>query len=247
MSIVKTNAIPLYWTEFSNTSRIVTWLTARCGKVSTLIKGDQRKNSLFRGQYDLFCTSELIFYNRTERGTHIAKECCLLTPRPAFRRDWRACASAACLAALFARTTPRHAHEPGRFELFEELLTQAAGCGAQRAFLPWAELRFAAFHGHAMRLTDEGDTTPRFSAEHGGVLAESYARAHRIPATPFPREVLHILRAWQKAESPRAALAVQCTPAQLDRIDLLMEKFMAHQFDLPPPVRRAAAETLRAA
>ena len=92
--IVKTPAIPLYWTDVSNTSRIVTWLTAHYGKLSTTIKGDQRKNSLFRGQYDLFSTSELLFYDRTERGTHIAKECSMLTPRTIFRTDWRACASA---------------------------------------------------------------------------------------------------------------------------------------------------------
>ncbi len=247
MPIVKTSAIPIYWTDVSNTSRIVTWLTAHYGKLSTSIKGDQRKNSLFRGQYDLFSTSELLFYDRTNRDIHIAKECSLLTPRSAFRSDWRACAAAGYIAALFARTTPRHGHEPGRFEFFEELLAWAEEFGSKRAFLPWTELRFSAFHGHDVNLANEGDETPRFSAEHGGVIAAAYARQHRIPATPFPREVLHILRAWQKANNPRAAAAVQCTEPQMEKLDLLMEKFMTHHFDLPPHVRRTAAEILRTA
>jgi len=241
--IVKTPAIPLYWTEFSNTSRVVTWLTARCGKLSTLIKGEQRKNSLFRGQYEQFSTSELLFYDRTERGLHIARECSLLTRRETFRTNWRACAAASYLAALFGRTTPEHGHEQGRFEFFEELLALAEEFGAERAFLPWAELRFAVFHGHEMLLADAGEQTPRFSAEHGGVIVASYAKAHRIPATPFPRDVLHILRAWQNVDSPRGACAVLCSETQMEKADRLMEKFMAHHFDLPPTLRQAVKDT----
>lgn len=245
--IAKTPAVPLYWTEFSNTSRIVTWYTAHYGKISTILKGDQRKNSPFRGQYDLFATSELLFYDRTERGTLIAKECAMITPRTAFRADWRACAAAGCLSALFAKTTPRHGHEPGRFAFFEDLLSLAAEYGSRRAFLPWAELRFAAFHGHAVALTDAGDDPPRFSAEHGGVISAAYARAHRIPATPFPADVLPILRAWQRADAPETALAVPCTAAQMAQADRLMQSFTGYHFDMPPHIRQTAVEIIRAA
>ncbi len=156
MSILKTTAIPLYYTDVSNTSRIVTWLTADYGKLSTMIKGEQRKNSLFRGQYDLFSTSELVFYDRTERGLHIAKECSMLHRRPAFRTDWRACAGAGYISALFAKTSLRHGHEPERFELFEEMLSYAEEYGRHPAFLIWFDLQFADFMGHRLQLEEQG-------------------------------------------------------------------------------------------
>ena len=245
--IVKTSAIPLYWTDVSNTSRIVTWLTAHYGKLSTTIKGDQRKNSLFRGQYDLFSTSELLFYDRTERGTHIAKECSMLHARTVFRTDWRACAVAGYISALFAKTTPRHGHEPGRFECFEEMLTLAEEYGRHPAFLVWFDLKFAEFQGHLVQLNDANREVYRFSAEHGGVIDPGYAREHRIPATPLAPESVALLKAWQQAETPGDVLATQCNPAHLAQIERVMEKFVTYQFDLPPHVRKTAAETLRAA
>jgi DNA repair protein RecO len=154
--ILKTTAVPLYFTGVSNTSRIVTWLTADYGKLSTMIKGEQRKNSLFRGQYDLFSTSELVFYDRTDRGVHIAKECSMLHSRPIFRSDWQACAAAGYISALFAKTTPRHAHEPERFDFFEEMLSHAETHGHNPLFLAWFDLKFAEFMGHRLQLEEQG-------------------------------------------------------------------------------------------
>jgi DNA repair protein RecO len=253
--IVKTPAIPLYWTDVSNTSRIVTWLTAHYGKLSTTIKGDQRKNSLFRGQYDLFSTSELLFYDRAERGTHIAKECSMLHQRTVFRTDWRACASAGYISALFAKTTPRHGHEPGRFEFFEEMLGHVEEYGRHPAFLVWFDLKFAEFQGQHILLED-GEQKPedgglrtarRFSADHGGVISAEYAKRFRIPSTPIAPESVELLRVWQRAETPAEILAEPVNPAYLTQIERVMEKFVTYQFDLPPHVRRTAVETLRAA
>ena len=245
--IVKTPAIPLYWTDVSNTSRIVTWITAHYGKLSTTIKGDQRKNSLFRGQYDFFSTSELLFYDRTERGTHIAKECSMLHARQTFRTDWRACAAAGYISALFAKTTLRHGHEPGRFVFFEEMLGCAEDHGRHPAFLAWFDLKFAEFQGQLVQLDDTTREVYRFSAEHGGVIDPGYAREHRIPASPLAPEALELLKAWQQAETPEEILTMPCNPVHLAQIERLLEKFVSWQFDLPPHVRRTAVETLRAA
>jgi DNA repair protein RecO len=253
MPIVKTTAVPLYWTDVSNTSRIVTWLSAHHGKLSTALKGDQRKNSPFQGQYSLFGTSELLFYDRTGRGgVHIAKECSLLNPRSGFRSDWRTCAAAGYIAALFAKTTPRHAHEPGRFELFEEMLTHAETFGRHPAFLIWFDLKFAGFQGQDLRLDEPGPpadprSSHRFSAEHGGLIEPEYARINRIPAAPLPPEDLVLLKAWRQAPTPRSALAARIPPAHLARLHRILEKFVSWQFDLPPHVRRTAIEILQAA
>lgn len=245
--IVKTSAVPLYWTNVSNTSRIVTWLTAHYGKLSTTIKGDQRKNSLFRGQYDFFSTSELLFYDRTERGTHIAKECSMVHARSVFRTDWRACATAGYLSALFTKTTPRHGHEPGRFEFFEEMLGYAEEYGRHPAFLVWFDLKFAEFQGQLVQLNDSTRDVYRFSAEHGGVIDPGYAREHRIPASPLAPEAVALLKTYQMAETPEEILETPSHPECLSQIDRVMEKFVTWQFDLPPHVRRTALATLRAA
>ncbi|MCC7300140.1 MAG: DNA repair protein RecO [Verrucomicrobia bacterium] len=260
--IVKTPAIPLYWTDVSNTSRIVTWLTAHYGKLSTTIKGDQRKNSLFRGQYDLFSTSELLFYDRTERGTHIAKECSMLHARSVFRTDWRACTSAGYISALFAKTTPRHGHEPGRFEFFEEILGYAEEYGHDPAFLVWFDLKFAEFQGQQILLEDseqqsgvssqesEGRnkrTAKRFSADHGGIISPEYAKRFRIPSTPLAPESVALLKALQQADTPQEILVADCNPVYMAQIERVLEKFVTHQFDLPPQVRKTAAATLRIA
>ena len=277
MPILKTNAIPLYFTNVSNTSRIVTWLTARHGKLSTIIKGDLRKNSLFRGQYDLFSTSELVFYDRTEKGIHIAKECSMLDARPVFRTDWKACAAAGYISALFAKTTLRHGHEPGRFAFFEEMLSHAETYGYCAPFLVWFDLQFAEFMGQEIRLEDGGQRTEdsgqkseirgqrsgknnrqssivnrqcpslRFAADHGGLVEPGYASQHRIPATPIAPEAVALLKAWQSAPTPKSVVATQINPAHLTQIERVLEKFVSWQFDLPPHVRKKAVETLRAA
>lgn len=263
--ILKTSAIPLYYTDVSNTSRIVTWLTADYGKLSTIIKGEQRKNSLFRGQYDLFSTSELVFYDRSEKGMHIAKECCTLHRRLVFRSDWRACAAAGYISALFAKTTPRHGHEPERFELFEEMLSYAEEYGRNPVFLIWFDLQFAEFMGHRLQLEEQGtgdrsqeseagNPSPlatrhsyRFAADHGGLVEPGYASQHRIPATPLAPEAVAMLRDWQAAPTPQLALRTGFNPAFLPPIERVLGKFAEYHYDLPPHVRQTAAATLRAA
>jgi len=247
--ILKTSAIPLYFTAVSNTSRIVTWLTTDYGKLSTIIKGEQRKNSLFRGQYDLFSTSELVFYDRSERGMHIAKECSMLHRRTAFRTNWRACAGAGYISALFAKTSLRHGHEPERFELFEEMLSYAEEYGQHPAFLIWFDLQFADFMGHRLQLNDSNRERAayRFAADHGGLVEPGYASKHRIPATPLAPEAVALLKAWQQAESPEEVLNTPFNPVYLAQIERVLGKFAEHHYDLPPHVRQTAAATLRAA
>ena len=247
--ILKTSAIPLYFTDVSNTSRIVTWLTADYGKLSAIIKGEQRKNSLFRGQYDLFSTSELIFYDRSERGMHITKECSMLHRRPVFRTDWRACAAAGYISALFAKTSLRHGHESERFELFEEMLTYAEEHGSRPEFLIWFDLQFADFMGHRLQLDDSARERGayRFAADHGGLVEPGYAAKHRIPATPLAPEAVALLKKWQQADSPQEALNTPFNPVYLPPIERVLGKFAEHHYDLPPHVRQTAAATLRAA
>ena len=104
--ILKDEAIALRTYPFGNTSKIAVWLTRTHGKLATLAKGSQRGRSPLLGQFDAFYRCEILFYAREQRQLHVLKECAALDARPAFRRDWRACAGASYVAGLADRALP---------------------------------------------------------------------------------------------------------------------------------------------
>ena len=140
--IVKDQGIVLRTVPFGNTSQIVLWLTADGGKLATAAKGSRRPKSPFLGQYDLFYTCELLYYARAPRGLHILKECTPLAPRPALRRDWRACAVASYAVSLFDRVLPDGPADPALYRLLDDTLDALADRTPGPAFLPRFELRF---------------------------------------------------------------------------------------------------------
>ena len=79
--IAKTEAIVLRIFLFSRTSHIVAWLAEDGTRLTTSIKGAVRPKSAFLGQYDLFYTCELLYYEREHAGVHVARECSPLAPR----------------------------------------------------------------------------------------------------------------------------------------------------------------------
>jgi len=108
---------------FSRTSHIVTWLAADGRQIVTAVKGATRPKSLFLGQYDLFYTCELVFYERErDNAAHIAKECFPLATRSNLRANWRAAQCAGWFAAL-AREVSEHSHpDPALHTLLAETL-----------------------------------------------------------------------------------------------------------------------------
>ena len=241
--IIKATAIPLATYPYSSTSRIVHWLTRHHGKISTLLKGAQRPKSPFLGEYELFGTSELLYFAKRPHALYTAKECALLHPRNAFRTDWRAMQAASYLAALFNQTTPDEAPHPGLFEFFEELLDLAEQYGHHPQFIHWAELRFCEHHGHAPNLGNctlcNATETPAFSAAAGGAVCTACAKKARLPLLPCPPDILAILRAWQKADHPQFAVKTGISQRQQNQLSAIASAFMQHHFGMPPESRLA--------
>ncbi len=241
--IIRATAIPLAYYPYSSTSRIVHWLTRHHGKVSTLLKGALRPKSPFLGEYELFSTSELLYFSKRPHALHTAKECALLHPRNTFRTDWRAMQAASHISALFNQTTPAEAPHPGLFEFFEELLELAETYGRFPPFLHWAELQFCAHHGHAPSLescTLCNATEPFvFSAAAGGVICTSCAKKEKLPFLECPPDVLAILRAWQKADHPQIAVKTRLSEKQQRRLTVITGAFLQHHFNMPPESRLA--------
>jgi DNA repair protein RecO (recombination protein O) len=246
--IVRATAIPLACYPYSTTSRIVHWLTRHQGKVSTLFKGALRPKSPFLGEYELFSTSELLYFAKRADALHTGKECAMLHRRDAFRTDWRAMQSASYLSYLINKTTPDEAPFPELFELYEELLDFAVEYGRYPQFIVWAELQFSQHQGHAPNLGNcnlcAAEKELRFCASLGSVVCASCSRDRKLPTLESPPDVLAILRSWQKTEHPGIAVNTRLSGRQLTVINAMTSTFMMYHFNIPAEQRNAAIQDL---
>jgi len=244
--IVRATAIPLAVFPYTSTSAIVHWLTRQQGKVSTILKGAYRPKSPFLGEFELFGTSELLYFMKRTQGLYTAKECALLHRRDAFRSDWRAMQAASYISALFRHTTPDDAPQPELFGLLEELLDLAGSYGGHPHFLTWSELRFCDHHGHSPNLGNctfcSSKKELRFCAAQGGVVCGKCSKEKKLPTLPCPPDVLAMLRAWQAAAHPAAVVNTQCSGKQHAAINAIAGTFMMYHFNLQPEHRNAVLQ-----
>jgi len=152
--IVKTQAIVLRMIPFSETSRVVLWLTRDHGKIATIIKGAHRRRSPFVGQVDLFYTCELLVYLRLFRGLHIVKECSPLKSRMPLRSRWRSTACASYFTDLVAQISPLYAPHPELFRLLDMALDYFADQSALELGLFWFELKLMKVMGFSPQLKE---------------------------------------------------------------------------------------------
>ena len=151
--IHKTEGVALRIAPFSKTSHVVTWLTPTRGKIAVAVKGAQRPKSRLLGQYDLFYTCELLFYERPQGRMNIMKECCPLKTRTAFRNNWRACSCASYLCDLVSRISPAGGTYPGLYHLISSVLDMLSTEELAHHFLFWIELKVIEMLGIAPQLS----------------------------------------------------------------------------------------------
>ena len=247
--ISKTDAIVLRISPFSRTSHVVSWLSPSHGRLATIIKGAQRPKSAFLGQYDLFYTCELVFYDKERNGVHIAKECTPLNTRSAFRTCWRSYASASYISDLLMRVSMRGGHAPELYALADSALDFLCKNPPGPPFLFWFELKLMSALGLAPMLSNcptcnkslTGLRRVRFSFEHGGILCDSCSRDTSSSVAISP-DVCLMLRSWQDASSPRGAANTKCTPKQFLAFREILGKFISFHLDIAPQSRRIALD-----
>ncbi len=251
--IHKTPAIVLRYFPFSNTSRIVSWLTPDSGRITTIIKGSQRPKSAFLGQYDLFYTCELIYYGRERTGMHIARECAPLKTRDGLRKDWRAAAAASYLADLAWRVSPPEAPHGEMFQLLDAGLDHLASNPGAAPFVFWFELRMLDLLGLAPRLRhcldcgielQPGARQTKFSYARGGILCPKCSAEEARGALPIAPDILAILIHWQRARTPQPASSTQCTTWQTGQIEKLLGLFLTYHLDTLLPSREIALSVI---
>lgn len=240
--IHKTHALALQIQPFSNTSHLVTWLLADGTRTLTLLKGACRPKNAFLGQYDLFCTSELLYYARQPAGVRIARECTLLEPRLGLRRHWRAYACASYVAELLRLTSLEGGIHPELYVLAETALNALDRQGGRAETLFWFEMQWLEISGfrpqlrqctRCNRVCDPPLTGLSWGLD--GLICGACARAEEARGRghwhPLAPDILAILRRWQGPTDTRAQDTIQCTPRQVLVITRILGRFIGHHLE----------------
>ena len=104
-----TSAILLRKTKLTETSLILTWLSADLGIVKTVAKGARAPRSKFAGVLDLFFECEIGFVRSRKSALHILQEAVLKNPHEGLRLDYARVACAAYFVELSELVTePEH-------------------------------------------------------------------------------------------------------------------------------------------
>lgn len=250
--ILKTPAVVLRQHPYTETSRVVTWLTPDCGRINTLLKGALRPKSPFLGQVDLFYTCELLYYAKASDALPVTRECTALNMRAALRDDWRACAVASYLASLLSRATPEKASRQDLFDWLEMALDDLAENGGSIPAMCWHELKFLGLLGLTPRLErcrqcgnlPTGREAP-FSIANGGWLC-AQCRNNGAPRNVvwIPVAALQRLAGWQRADTPTVAREAALSFSQQSALERIPGLFLTHHLDVSPAPRAAALDIL---
>lgn len=250
--IVRTHAIPLTFTPVTESSRAVTWMTEDHGRLVTLIKGSQRPKSLFLGQYDLFYTCELLFYNRDRDGWLIARECNTLSARDRFRTDWRACLAASYLCDLVRTCVPHRTPAPELFQLLHRALEDLNARGADLIHLLWFELALLQKLGLTPQFTaciECGTSMINQPGAHwvgarGGMVCRSCHQRSQEHGIPLPPDVVAALSHWQRATQPPPVSKIRMEETRQQTAAKALGIFLRMHLDSPLVSRRIAMRAL---
>lgn len=216
MSQERTEAVVLRGVDFSETSRIVTFLTPARGRVACLAKGARRKNSRLAAALDTFNRVEMVYYWKDGRGVQNLAEAAILDAFTGIKRSLEKTAYGTFVLELAGRTV--HENEPSE-PIFRVLVDGLKGLenwqGDARTHAVWQAMRLlveAGFEPVLDRCVRTGGPVarpPLFSYE-GGVVADGQTADRRLSAEAF--DVLRALAAAGDAcpnvVAPEEVLAV---------------------------------------
>lgn len=199
----RTEAVVLRGVDFSESSRIVTFLTPDRGRLACLAKGARRRKSAVAAALDTFNRVELVYYWKDGRGVQNLSEAALLDAYSGIKNNLEKGVYAAFALEFVAKVA--HENEPSR-ELYAALTgglaSMAAWPGDARTHVCWQLLRFlreAGFEPVLDRCVKTGEAvsdTPGFVYE-GGVVAAGCRADRRLSRETYA--VLRVLSAARDA------------------------------------------------
>lgn len=118
----RSHAILLRKSRLTESSLIVTWLSACHGRIKTVAKGALRAKSRLSGVLDLFHLCEIQFQPARSGDLHSLRDASLLQPFAGLRTDYPRICMASYAVELVERSTEAAFPVPEIFSLFERAL-----------------------------------------------------------------------------------------------------------------------------
>lgn len=224
----KTEAVVLRGVDFSETSRIVTFLCPERGKLACLAKGARRKNSPLGAALDTFNRVDLVYYWKDGRGVQNLAEASILDGFGAVKRDLERSAHGAFALELAYKIA--HENEPSA-GLYAALVGGLEGLGRHagniRLHACWQAVRlltaagFAPVVEHCARCGGPVGERPGFCFS-GGVSCRNCGadRALSPAAHGLLGEMLHAETACPAADKDAAG-----------EVFALLRRYAAHQLE----------------
>lgn len=191
MSQERTEALMLRGVDFSETSRIVTFLTPHRGLVACMVKGARRAKSPFAASLDTMNRVEAVIYWKDGRNVQLLAEAALLDTFGGIKADLEKVTLAAFPLELALRTAREN--EPSE-ELFQTLVRGLEGMddwlGPPRVHCCWQVLRLLTVSGYQPALEACAhcgrplETAPRFAYD-GGAVCDHCPGDRRLAANEY--------------------------------------------------------------
>ncbi|MCR4403826.1 MAG: DNA repair protein RecO [Candidatus Acetothermia bacterium] len=122
MALAKATGFVIRAFDYQESSRIVTLLSPRLGKISLLAKGARKLESRFGAALDLLNLIEVVFYEG--RGLKLLKEAALIEGYPRLKRDYDRLEVALQAARALNLLLREGQGESRAYRLFQELLQE---------------------------------------------------------------------------------------------------------------------------
>ena len=123
MPILRTEAIALGRTDYSNSSQIITFYTRDHGKIHALAKGFKRSSGKYSSNaVDLLTYYQILFIKKEHSSLHTLTEAVLQNNYPTFRNDLDKYYRASCMAELVKEFTVENDPSEPLFDIFVNTL-----------------------------------------------------------------------------------------------------------------------------
>jgi hypothetical protein len=220
MAQERTEAIVLRGVDFSETSRIVTFLTPGRGRMACMAQGARSTKRGMPAMLDTFNRLEIVYYWKESRSVQKLGEASLLDGFRGIKHDLEKSAFAAFPLELAYKASQENAPSEGLFEtLVHGQASMAAWAGDARWHAAWQALHLLADAGFAPVLDCDGPPAGFDFSE--GVVDAGRRHDRRLP--PGAHDALRAL-----ADAPDAC--PEAMPGALAAFGLLAG-FAAHQFE----------------
>lgn len=191
--LVKSPAIVLRMVDYSESSRIVTFLTPDYGKTAIMIKGFRRKGSRYTGLVTLGAVLDIQYYHKDTRSVQTMGQAETRIKTLGIQTDFNKLALAMSLLELADMSL--HEHEPNpvcyRFlESFLAWLNQSEG--DVRVLFPYLQARIAEINGVGLQFEGGDSGADHFLNIITGTISENAGEGLSFRLKPVQSAYLEI-------------------------------------------------------